>query len=637
MAVSIAVLAIILSIATHLTGAPVSFDEGFHGEAALFFGQTLYHFVPGVHTVLPRYLFSELSNGVTLYPPAWALLAGLSSLFFGAKIFVFRAVTSFFYGALILMCYWLIIRTTRSQKAALLTALAVATSPLIVVYSNLMMLEVPLAWGIAACLICFYLYAFDYLKPGRSTTLWIMLVFALGVNTKIVALPIILGTMLTFAVLTSILFYRQKAYRHFLKPEFLLFILAGALTLGAYIYLENRFLHVNMLDFHLSQTANLEGGQKAGALAEAWNIFRTHYSFYLRDFRHMPLLTDLWFGSLALYLVWKRTPLALFLATWTAVCWIVFSSVMPQAVQYILPIYVPLAIAASLMLVELLSFIKAARLQNALYIWICVSLSTAQLAAISLTESSGYRLNDSDQEAAAEYIAEHAAVGDRVLSWFDGNTFAVRMAGFDKKLQIVQGGEEICSQAMSDSVEWAIDIRPESTRPSDIDRGALATDPWKQVAVFGVDSQTVVYHNDSTKLPYTIEAENMDANRAVSDIEANNGRALMLTPSPNSPSFWGCLRVQHYGAHTATFRVKVLAFPVGVPDSATMLYLEYSGYPYGEQSGQDITVGQLRALGPGYHEFTIHFDHETPDLRSEVKARLTGASAQAVIDSVTIK
>jgi hypothetical protein len=600
---------------THPSGAIISFDEGFHGGAALYFDQVVRQKL-GLTTLFldPIYIQKEFSNGITLYPPLWTVVATKLSLIFGPSTTVYRAATSLFYIAAIMLAYWFVLKNTKQQLPAILTAGIIATIPMIAIYSHLMMLEVPLLVGITAMVTSFFLLAHGKIKRTWYSLVIIALTFLLAPLTKLPALPIAWLIIICYIIGSSILFWRSRLYRDFLKPEIIVFAL---LSFGAVYYtiqwIQSAF-GVNMLEFFVGQT---QAGVKENPLTQALELAWAKKHFYLRDFLHIPHLMVIWFGSLVGYMAWKRTPLSVFLLIWTLVTYAAFSGVQPQVPQYIMPLYAPLGIATALMIFDA-SEQLAKRMKgraNQLAIGITCVVVALQLIALPKSEAYGWRTKHTGQEEAVRVIAERAKFGDRIISWHDGDAYAIRVATLDKYMQIINGTTQTCPAAMRDSFEWALVVH-EPPYISTIDDAVLKQSPWEVVGRYGADNSTVLYHNPAVSWPATLEAESTDPSRTVADDQASLGHALALTENQPQPAVWGCLRALPFGKSSADFYFKAEGLSKAIRDHESIARIEHNAAGKKELAGRTITAGELRQ-SDGYIPFRLDLEHNEINLAGE--------------------
>jgi 4-amino-4-deoxy-L-arabinose transferase-like glycosyltransferase len=621
-------------ILTHPVDAIVSFDEGFHGGAALFLSEAIHAFLGKSRFIPnPTYIYHEFSNGLVLYPHLWTFVAAPLGFLFGAHTNIFRFATSLFYVASIMLCYWFIRQVTHKEKPAIITTSIMATIPMVMIYSHLMMLEVPLLLCVSAMVMTFYLYALGILARTKKNILLISLVFLLAPHAKLPALPLAWTINSIFAVIGSLLFWKQRYYRHFLKPELGLFLILSIISLSLFILFENRYFHTNLIRFFMDQSQGISNTHKNNSLLEFLTIAYEHRNFYLRDFRHIPLLSIIWFGSVVIYFIWKRTPLSLLIVLWTLITYIAFSGVNPQVPQYLLPIYMPLAIASGMLISDTTDqFIKGTNNQL-VTLGVTGVLILAQIIALPKSEGYGWRTKITGQESASRYIAEHAQFGDRVLSWYDGSTFAIRSNALEKFVPITNAVQQVCPQAMKDSYEWAVTL-DEPPLISLKDSSILTQPPWEKVSLPN-SKGTILYHNKTPKDRFVIEAEDFSPARLKADAAANSGSALLIMHSDQQPAFWGCFRVLPYGKQGAEFRLRTLELDNSIPDNQTVLLIEYADYPFGQQTGKrTISAKELRQ-SQGYQNFGFSLNQTHINQQGEFRL-FASQPVTILLDSVTV-
>lgn len=597
---------------THPKGAVISFDEGFHGGAALYFYELIHNQLLGIKPeVSPHYIYAELRNGVTLYPPLWTVLASGLALLFSPTTFVFRSATSIFYILTILVIYWFVHRESNKRSTAIMAASIVATIPMVVIYSHLMMLELPLMLGVTAMVTAYYLLTQNVLKRNWHTILGLVIVFTLGPLTKLAALPVAWLIIGTYTLTSSILFPRSKQYRNFFKPELIILLVVSSGSLFGVISWINATFQVNMVEFFVGQSQNGETKMSlVDTLLRAWEL-RT---FYLRDFNHIPALTILWFGSTLAYFLWKRTPLGLLLLVWAVCVYVSFTGVQPQVPQYIMPIYAPLGIATALFLSELAT--KFGGKKGLLYAVLgVISIILLQCIALPKSEGYGWRTNIHGQEHAADIIARDAKNGDRVLTWHDGDTYAIRIATLNKRLQIINGNTQTCPAAMRDSIDWALTVN-EPPYISQLDRSTLTQSPWEKVTSFGSDDTTILYRNRVSRTPQLIEGESYNPNRTITDRNASGQQALIIDHDQTQPAVWGCLRLLPIGKSYADISLKALDLPKFINNEEGVARIEYSSSNKDELTGITITAAELRR-SRDYQTFRLELNHLTMNLAGE--------------------
>lgn len=463
-------------ISGHPAGAVISFDEGFHGGIALYFTKVITAVLAGQSIEPLSGLRGEFNNGIIFYPPLWNMAAGFFGWLLGSSTAVFRAVTTIF-GVASLVSIYVFTRSAANSRAAFLSVVALATAPIFYIYSHLMMLEVPLLFGVAIALLGYYYYL------STPTTRWptlflVSLAFAVGVHGKVIGIAVIFLTLGLYGLVLLAIGRRTEQLPRFFGWPTLLFAAVGVVSWYSYIWLVRHYLHADMLGFFLDQSKG-QAGSPLGPLGSFARTVWNNKDFYRRDFLHYPLLALVWFGSLVGYLAWRRSLLAAFLFVFGLANWIIFSGVMPQVPQYILPIFAPLAIATGLMLSDLIDTYIPAPFRLQAFIAAAVALGALQISAIPQSETYGWRIQVSKQEEAATDISQRAQKGDRVLVWSDGTIYALRLAGYSKDLAIVNGNHAEHAELESVVAEWAI-IEPDRDQDSRLDR--LIQSGWKELA-----------------------------------------------------------------------------------------------------------------------------------------------------------
>ncbi|MBU6389266.1 phospholipid carrier-dependent glycosyltransferase [Patescibacteria group bacterium] len=636
LAIAFAFAAGIVLAATHPDSSVISFDEGFHGGGAFAVREYLLYLVHyPVLSIAPKYLVREFFNGLALYPPLWAATGGLASLVFGASVVVFRAVTTGCYILTLLLVYWAVKKVTRSIVAGLVCLAILATVPLVMIYSNLMMLEVPLLLGVTYMALTFYLYSFDLLPRTPLVVILLTIGFGLASLTKIAAFDLALGITVGSAIILSTLFYRQKIYRRFWKWELILFLLTAYASLHAYIVWGAHYFHIDMTNFYQSQS---KGGSTDPFWLYSLKLAWSNREFYFRDFRHMPLLSLTWVGSLVVYALWRRTPFAVFLLTWACGTYIAFSAVLPQVPQYLMPIYAPLAIATGLMVVGLGEWLFARKRQYrmALTVLLTAWIVIVQIHDMPYSETYDWRAKQTGVEAAAAYLASHANRYDRVITWQDGATLAVRLAAFNQEVQLENGASQICPDAMRDSYMWALSVN-EPPLLSAEDQQVLNSPPWEVVGRYGSDNSTVLYRNTAAVWPLNLEVENRDNGKErVSDPLASGGAAYRLTGKGEQPELWGCYRPLHPGQLEVTYDLKAVSIPSNLPDNTGIMRLEYAEYQGNIYAHREVTAGELRKNQGTYQPYALRFSLAKLDAQGEFRIFMYHP-AEVWVDRITAR
>lgn len=241
-----------------------------------------------------------------------------------------------------------------------------------------------------------------------------------------------------------------------------------------------------------------------------------------------------------------------------------------------------------------------------------------QVVALSESETYFWRNDHFAETEAAALLAQRAHRGDRVVTWNDGVTFAVRNLGYSQDVQIKNGLQQICPAALMETYDWAVGTAGDPAH-SVLDTTVFAAKPWEEVARFGEGGVTVLYHNSSAAAPLTIEGESYGKELSVADPAAHNGSAIELTDKLSQPSIWGCYRLLPLGTTTARFFMSAPSVDATLPDAEPVVKIEYSGYPQGEQTEKIVTAGELRAH-PTYTPYTLTIHHEKLDLAGEFRA-----------------
>jgi hypothetical protein len=617
-----AILGAVVIALTHPAGAIVSFDEGFHGGAATFFS-LLFRQLAGLP--VPEggvtYLTGEFRNGITLYPPLWSLLAGWFGFIFGPSTILFRNVTLLFYVGVTVWSFWFVRLATKQVWPALLSAALIATVPMVVIYSHLMMREVPQLVAITLMVGMYFAYTTGALPRTLKNFALLLVVFVLGALAKLPVLPVALAVVVAYSLFASILFWRERAYRWFVKPELLLLPLLAAVVLAAYIKVTDHYLHDNMIRFFIDQSQGItrqkEISPLAGLLAGLWN----HREFYLRDFRHIPVLSFLWVASTVGYAVWKRTPLSLLLVVWGAGVYMAFSAVSPQVPQYVMAIYVPLVYGTALFLSEVVNSFRSVTFRGRATIFaaLLVGIPGWQLMSIPKSEAYGWRYGVTGGDEAAADLAALANPGDRVMVWHDGITYAVRVEGLAKQLQIVNAVNPICAQAAQDSFEWALSI---AQPPAPTSESALffRSPAWQVAGQYGAHGDAILYHNTATRWPLRVRAAMQSPQNAVSDGE---NQVVQIRGEDSAPQFWGCYRTYPLGDYMVTVRFKISSISDQLADDAGVI--QFRQVPVGggvDLGGRVVTAGELRAGVGTWQEISFPMTKKKMNQQSEATVSL---------------
>ncbi|HSI20943.1 MAG TPA: hypothetical protein VLA04_04595 [Verrucomicrobiae bacterium] len=606
---------------THSPAAIISFDEGFRGSAGILFSEKIRSlFMDNFLGNQSGALFREGFNGVMMYTPTWTVVAGVLGAIFGPTVEVFRATTLLFYAAGILLTFWFIIKVDNRRFGALIPAALLATSPLYLIYSHLIILEVPLLVGSGAIIMLLYLYAMGLLPRTWKWIVVISLVCMAGTLTKLIAVGVIWATLGFFAVSSLILFPRHQLWKKYLKWEFILFAACSFAALAAFSYLQQWRFDFNIVTFHTKQTEGITGEHGAASFVHTvWN----NREFYLRDFRNMPFLSwILWMAPVALLII-RRSPLSWLLVSWVFATYFLFSGVTPQVPQYLMPIYLPMALASGLLVLTVADYLKGWPLKHIAAGVLSLFLITTQVQAVQKSETHGWRDGETGQRQASAYLAEHLGPGDRVLTWHDGNTFLIREAGQGRELHILNGNNDpICQDAMVQNTEWAMSVyQPPYVKERDL--AILNAAPWEVAGRFGPSESTIIYRNTAPKWPFTIEGETYSPTTAKNDPSAKGGQYITVKHTTTEPEIWGCYRQLPLGTLTADFILRLASTPADAQDSDVVAKIEFSSYPAGERSERNVTLGELKAQN-GFAPYTLKVQRKRLNLPGEFRMFVYG-------------
>ncbi len=462
-------------ITTHPAHAIVSWDEGFHGGSALFISQSLRNnFAFKDYT----YILNDFKNGAIWYPPLWLILAGPLGAVFGPSVEIYRIATLIFsIFSIILIVYF--VKSVLDFKAAIIAGLTLVFVPTFVVYSHLMMREVPLLFAVSLTLLFFY----RYLTKPKLSSLDLLLTsaaFFIGVLAKIIGIVLIFGTILGFGLFLFLFHKKSEIWTRFYSRWTLYFLGTAILTFFIYREFTISVLNADPLFFHLDQTKQMAGDQSRILIVLVKTVIN-NLRFYLTDFSHMPALTVLWIGSLFAYALLKRSLLSYFLLIWVVVTYISFTAFKPQAVQYVMSIFSPLSVATGLFWGEFLRYRKPL-ISNLLFVFFIFSVIWLGIFHLDKTETIFWRTMITNQEKTVQYVVENARSGERVISSGDGTRFLIRLLGDKKKLQTINGAASTCPESIQDSTEWAIlDYGPQN--PIRL-KGISDNDYWVKQASF---------------------------------------------------------------------------------------------------------------------------------------------------------
>lgn len=616
----------------HLSTAIISFDEGFHGGIALYFSQLIPHLLAhgsGHHFL--DYIRSEFANGIIYYPPLWNALAGVLGWIFGPSTAIFRLATTIFGAGTLLMLYQFV-RRFWGNAAALLSIIVLGSMPIFFIYGHLMMLEVPLAFTVSLALIAFYWF----LTVERVTPLVFLLTtlaFALGVQGKIIGIAVIVGALGLYGLVLLLAFRRSTELRRFYSLATLFYLLVAGASWYAYIWVVKQYLHADMLGFFFdqsqSQTAN-HASPLIGFLQTVW----LRKEFYLRDFYHYPLLSLIWFGSLGYLAIFERSKFTYYLLAWALASWIVFSGVLPQVPQYVIPVLVPLAIATGIAITVLVRRLFESHIQPLALSLVAVGLFLGQASSIMASETAGWRYHQTSQEQAAAYIADHAQIQDRVVVWGDGTRYAVQLEGLAKQLQTYNGLAAVCKDAVSHSADWAI---VESGPVEAEARAMMDLTIWQEATEFNSpNARTVVYRNPTAANGAKIEAEEVISERGtvIDDARAGNGRAAALIQSKDNPNIFGCYRELTPGVHRIIFRAAPGESQKPAHDDESIAQLEV--WPVGALEPLHYTLAGRDLRDMNYHDYPITVTASGLNNFYEIRVRVYRRTT-ILVDSVTIE
>lgn len=443
-------------IKTHVAGSIVSWDEGFHGGAALYLTEVI---KSGFNFDKYGYILDEFKNGVIWYPPLWLVVAGVMGVIFGPSVEIYRFSTLVF-SILSLSLIGFFVKDISNIKSSIIAITALAFTPLFIIYSHLMMREVSLLFAVSLALISFYKYL-TKLKLSKQDLFFIYVAFAIGVWAKIIGIVIIFGVIISTGALLFLFYKKSLMYQRFFQRQTLYLFYFTLVFFSSYRIYTSKFLNADMLDFHLNQSKQISQVSQNLLIEFILNTLKS-LSLYLRDFSHMPALAIFWFGSMIGLILVKRNFLSFFLLIWASITYLIFTAVKPQSIQYILPIFAPLSISLGIFWGEYVSF-KSKKISYFLTSVLVINLIWLGILNLAKTEAIGWRNIKTHQNLAAEFTANKMSYGERVLINGDGTRFLVRLAGLNKNLQIINGAGLICPEAINDSMDWAIsDFGPQN-------------------------------------------------------------------------------------------------------------------------------------------------------------------------------
>lgn len=462
------------NISSHSPNSIVSWDEGFHGGSALFISESLrnnFNFLE--HT----YILNDFKNGIIWYLPLWVSLAGLLGAIFGPSLEIFRFST-FVFATLSLLLVASFVKKVSDFKSAAIATITLAFSPIFIVYSHLMMLEVPLLFSTSLSLIFFFRFLFKP-KLTRFDYFITFVAFSLGVLTKITAIALIYAVVLTFGVILYLFFRESYIFKRFFSKHVIFFLLTSFITFTVYRLTTKFLLNADMLTFHLNQMSTMSGEESFSAL-NVFKILEKNLLFYTNDFLHMVPLAFFWIASSVSYFIVKRSLLSVFLSVWIIVDYIIFSSVKPQSVQYLLSIFAPISIATGLFWGDFFKNLEV-KLKTLYFIFLILLIAMSGVLSLPSSETYHWRNLLTRQYDAVGFVVKNSKIGDRIISSGDGTRFLIRLLGSKKRLQTINGAATICKQSINDSTEWAIaDFGPQNP----IELSFTSEKNWKLVNVF---------------------------------------------------------------------------------------------------------------------------------------------------------
>ncbi|MBI2021823.1 glycosyltransferase family 39 protein [Candidatus Daviesbacteria bacterium] len=488
-------------VKTHPQGAIVSWDEGFHGGTAFYISQGLRnHF----NFDQFEYIRRDFINGLIWYLPLWYWTAAFLGTISSPSVEIFRLATLLIAVLSILLIAYFA-KVFSSYKASIIASVSLAFIPVFVVYSHLMMIELPQLFSVSLALLFFYRYLSKE-KLKRWDYLLTLLAFALGVMTKITAIVLIITTVLVYGLVLFIFFKKSLEYKRFFSWWTLYFISTSLIVFNHYRTYTRENFNADMLLFYIDQAKQMGTSQKY-FLFETFSNLSGRITFYTKDFLHAPLLSLFWFGSLLSYFFISRTPLSVYLLIWTFVTYLVFSAVRPQVPQYLMSVFAPLSLAVGLFWAKLLDFKDRRFLSSVAATGLVILITFGEISNLNNTETIIWRKTITNQEKAAKFVASQASLGQRVLSSGDGTRLLLRIYGFDKKLQTINGAGFLCPQSMEDATDWAIsDLGPQNP----IKLQGLETNNWQKVKYYpSLDKTIDVFKNSSASDKIVIEEDDL--------------------------------------------------------------------------------------------------------------------------------
>lgn len=621
------VIWVLLAI-NHPTTSIVSFDEGFHGGSALWQIELVKTLLAGGDIHSADYLRSEFNNGVIFYPPLWNILAVTLGLIFGPSTDVFRFATTIF-GLLTLILTFIFTRRFYGRSTGLLSVVILAFLPIFFVYSHLMMLEVPQAFGVTLALVAFYYYLASE-KVTAKTIIWTSLAFIVAVQAKVLVIALIFGALSLYGAILLIGWLRtEKQRRRFFAWPTALFILLALGSWYAYIWAVKEYLGADMLGFFLGQSSGISGRDQGLVLGFLDTFWKTKL-FYLRDFRHYPLLGGLLTLGLIYRLLIGRQLVDYYLLAWTTINWILFSGIFPQVPQYIIALFIPLSIAAASMIVELTNRVFPARLQVIVLVVLAVSIAGWEYLTLPKSEATGWRTHQTYQQTAADYLASRSEENEAVLVSGDGTLYTVRLAGFAKKLQTYNLTS--CPAAVNQTASWAI-VESGATEQETRDR--LDPSVWQEVRRFQSPNQTTtLYRNPTVKYPLVTEAEQslVKSGLVRQAIEASGGQELALGQTTGNADLFGCSRLLKQGDRRLDFRLKADETVNQASDGEIVAQLEVWRPNTSYRVTRPLKAGELK--NQGYQNFSLEFRNSRLDDKFEFQI-LVYRKMNLIVDTIT--
>jgi 4-amino-4-deoxy-L-arabinose transferase-like glycosyltransferase len=470
-----------LVISTHPKNAIISWDEGFHSGAALYLSRSLQD-----NGDFQKYspLFWKFINGSIWYPPLWHYTAGSMGALLQPSLEIYRTTTTIFALASLVLTAWFT-KKYATPYASLIATVTLATTPLFIIYSHLSMLEIPQLLCIALALLSYFYFITKENVTNRDVV-QCTLAFTLGVLGKIVSIFVILGTITLFAL------YLQKhknllLYKRVYSKYTLLF-LAAALTTTAWY--RQRIIDAtgnDILLFYATQSTQISG--QTLTIQGILTVLLQNITFYTKEFRAMPLLSLIWIISTIGYLSLKKSALGAYLVVWILITYLIFSSVKPQAAQYILSLHVPLSIMTGLFAGEILN---KAKHQYKVTIAVCTVIALLGIKNVHNSQAIVWRTHKTYQEEATKYIRDHANKGESVATSGDGNLFLLEL--YNTKNQIKTINAAIYKGEIPDdkNISWVLkDFGPHN--PIEIKFKTEAN--WKKVKSFGTKgAEEIIYH-----------------------------------------------------------------------------------------------------------------------------------------------